>query len=454
LQGKKEFKQRIYYDFNLDSLVPETHLLKRIAKTVSFDFVRDKTKDYYSHTGKPSIDPVVLVKMLLIGYLFDIRSERRLVEEVSLNLAYRWYIGYDIDEAIPEHSIFSKARARFTKELFCQIFEEILKKADGYGLVKGKEILIDSTIVKANASLGSIIDVDISPEEYWQQLDKSEEKNSKYSGSHYDGSKIDKTKIGRNRRARNGFNIKKKSTTDPEATMFYRPGAVSVLSFKAHIASDTNGFITAIKASPSALHDTGAVPDLIEAHEKIFDTPDFVAADKKYGSEECLAYLQEKSIKTVINPETKNNRPGYYAKEEFKYQKDKDIYICPNGKILRRKAKNHKLNRLKYAADTRDCTNCPLKERCISPNTKDFRFITKYDSDTYEKAYLLYKSPHGKILQKFRKTVLEGIMGQTKEYHGVFCKSKFLTFAKIFPQAPVGNFYPLFKRTGPLFYTN
>jgi len=354
LQDKKEFRQRIYYDFNLDSLVPETHLLKQIAKTVSFDFVRDKTKDYYSHTGKPSIDPVVLTKMLLIGYLFDIRSERKLVEEVSLNLAYRWYIGYDIDEAIPEHSIFSKARARFTKELFCQIFEEILKKADGYGLIKGKEILIDSTIVKANASLGSIIDVDISPEGYWQQLEKSEEKNSKYSGSHYDGSKIDKTKIGRNRRARKGFNIKKKSKTDPEATMFYRPGAGSVLSFKAHIASDTSGFITAIKASPSALHDTGAVPDLIEAHEKTFDAPDFVAADKKYGSEECLAYLQEKSIKTVINPETKNNRPGYYAKEEFKYDKDKDIYICPNGKILRRKAKNHKLNRLKYAADTRD----------------------------------------------------------------------------------------------------
>ena len=130
MQGKKEFKQRIYYDFNLQSIVPDSHLLKRIDKIISFDFVRDKTKTCYSHTGKPSIDPLVLVKMLLIGYLFDIRSERKLVEEINLNLAYRWYIGYDLDEAIPDHSIFSKARARFGKKLFCEIFQGNIKKSN------------------------------------------------------------------------------------------------------------------------------------------------------------------------------------------------------------------------------------------------------------------------------------------------------------------------------------
>jgi len=113
VQGKKEFNQRIYYNINLDSLVPEDHFLKKLEKLLSFDFVRNITRDYYSHTGKPSIDPKVLVKMLLIGYLFDIRSERKLVEEISLNLAYRWYIGYDLDEEVPNHSIFSKARVRF-----------------------------------------------------------------------------------------------------------------------------------------------------------------------------------------------------------------------------------------------------------------------------------------------------------------------------------------------------
>lgn len=129
MQGSKKYEDKIYYNINLASMIPEDHLLKKLNKFVSFDFVRDKTKSYYSHTGKPSIDPVVLVKMLLIGYLFDIRSERKLVEEINLNLAYRWYIGYDLDEAILDHSIFSKARVRFGKKLFCDIFEEIVKKA-------------------------------------------------------------------------------------------------------------------------------------------------------------------------------------------------------------------------------------------------------------------------------------------------------------------------------------
>jgi transposase len=107
--------------------------------------------------------------MLLIGYLFDIRSERRLVEEVSLNLAYRWYIGYDLDEAVPDHSIFSKARARFGKKLFLNIFEEILKKCIDFGLVANEAILIDSTIVKANASIQSLVEVNLSPEDYFKK---------------------------------------------------------------------------------------------------------------------------------------------------------------------------------------------------------------------------------------------------------------------------------------------
>ena len=163
---------------NLDDLVPSDHLLRTLERLISFDWVRDKTRKYYSHTGKPSVDPTVLVKMLIIGYLYDIRSERRLVEDVSLNLAYRWYVGYDIDEKIPDHSIFTKARKRFGKELFIQIFEDVLKSCTKAGLVSAKEILIDSTIVRADASMNSIIEVNISPEEYWRKLDESEIPNS------------------------------------------------------------------------------------------------------------------------------------------------------------------------------------------------------------------------------------------------------------------------------------
>jgi len=314
---------------------------------------------------KPSIDPVVLVKMLLVGYLFDIRSERKLVEETSLNLAYRWYIGYDLDEEIPNHSIFSKTRKRFGKKIFKQIFELILKTAIGYGIVSKDGILVDSSIVKADASAGSIIEISLSPEEYWRKLDQSEKIKSSSGkkpksdtpvniGSHFNGNP-DRNKMGKRRRRTNSSYLKKRSTTDPDATLFYRPGAGSYLSYKAHIATDTNGIITAVSASPSSLHDTGAVPVLIESHEKIMGTSAWIAADSKYGSEECLAYLQDKGIKTSINPETKSNRPKHFSKEEFAYDKENDQYTCPEGNILERKAKNHKLNRIKYKAKKEDC---------------------------------------------------------------------------------------------------
>jgi transposase len=429
LQGKKEFKQRIYYDFSLESSIPQDHLLKRIDRLVSFEFVRDRTKGYYSNTGKPSIDPIVLVKMLLIGYLFDIRSERKLVEEISLNLAYRWYIGYDLDEAIPDHSIFSKARARFGKKLFLQIFEEILKIAVSFNLVCKDTMLIDSTIVKANASIDSIAEVNLSPDEYWRELDENEKRQSKRGakpketisqqvGTHFNGNP-DKRKMGKRRRARNAGYLKKRSTTDPDATMFYRPGQGGCLSYKANITTEKNGFITAISTSPSSLHDTCAVPDLVEMHEKILGIPSWIAADTKYGSEECLAHLQDKGIKTVILPEVKNNRPGYFAKDKFSYDAQNDRYICPNKKILKRKTKSYTLNRITYCAKKQDCFLCNLRSLCIKPGIDNPRKVTHYDSNYYSKAREWYYSCHGKCLQKLRRVVIEGVIGNAKSYHGM-----------------------------------
>lgn len=428
MQGKKEFSQRIYYNINLDSLIPEDHLLKRLDKLVSFDFVRDITKDYYSHTGKPSIDPVVLVKMLLVGYLFDIRSERKLVEEISLNLAYRWYIGYDLDEVVPNHSIFSKARIRFGKKLFLDIFEQILIKCIELGMVSKEGMLIDSTIVKADASIQSLMEVNISPEQYWKQLNKGQKPKKILAGDFFTG-EVDKNKMGKRRRDVNRVSLRKKSTTDPDATLHYRPGQGSNLSYKAHVATDTNGIITAVSASPSSLHDIGAVPSLIESHEKILGVPGWVAADTKYGSEECLKYLQDKKIKTAIKPETKINKPGFFSRENFTYDKKRDCYICPNGKVLKRKAKNYTHNRIAYKSNKKDCNQCPINEKCIS-GKGNFRTISHYDSPCYSKARGWYYSGYGRALYKLRSTVIEGIFGQAKTYHGM-SKARFRGLVKV-----------------------
>jgi transposase len=428
VQGKKEFNQRIYYNINLDSLVPEDHFLKKLEKLLSFDFVRDITRDYYSHTGKPSIDPVVLVKMLLVGYLFDIRSERKLVEEISLNLAYRWYIGYDLDEEIPDHSIFSKARVRFGKKLFVDIFEKILVRCIELGLVSNEGMLIDSTIVKADASDGSMVEINLSPGQYWKRLDRKDRPKKKLDGGRYTG-EVDKNKMGKRRRDINRLSLRKKSKTDPDATIVYKPGRGSHLSYKAHIATDTNGIITAVSASPSVSHDISAVPGLVESHERILGTPNWIAADTKYGSEECLKYLQDKNIKTAIRPETKTSKPGYFSKNKFKYDSSRDCYVCPNGKLLKRKSKNYSNNRIDYKSNKKDCNLCPIKGKCIS-GKGSFRTVSHYDSPCYWKARSWYDSGYGQVMQKLRGTILEGIMGQAKTYHGM-AKARFRGLKKV-----------------------
>lgn len=427
MQGKKEFSQRIYYNINLDCLVPEDHFLKKLERLVSFDFVRDITKSYYSNTGKPSIDPVVLVKMLLVGYLFDIRSERKLVDEISLNLAHRWYIGYDLDEEIPNHSIFSKARIRLGKKLFLEIFEKILVRCMELGLVSKEGMLIDSTIVKADASDGSMVEIGLSPGQYWKRLERKDKPKKKLSGARYTG-EVDKNKMGKRRRDINRLSLRKKSTTDPDATIVYKPGMGSHLSYKAHIATDTNGIITAVSASPSVSHDIGTVPILVESHERILGTPSWIAADTKYGCQECLKYLQDRGIKTAIRPETKTSKPGYFSKNKFKYDSSRDCYICPNGKLLKRRCKNYPQNRINYNSNKKDCNLCPLKGNCISGGS--FRTVSHYDSPCYEKARSWYDSGYGRVMQKLRHTVIEGVFGQAKTYHGI-AKARFRGLKKV-----------------------
>ena len=178
--------------------------------------------------------------------------------------------------------------------------------------------------------------------------------------------------------------MREKSTTDPDATMFYKPGMGSLLSYKAHIAADTNGIITAVSASPGSMHDSGAVPELIESHKKILGSPSWVAADTKYGCQEYLSYFQDKNIKTAIKPETKTCKPGYFSRSEFKYDREKDCYICPSSKLLKRKSKNYIANRISYKTNKKDCILCPLKERCI-PGKGNFRIVSNYNSPCYEK---------------------------------------------------------------------
>src|SRR5208283_195991 len=173
--SQKETEDKFIYNFRLEEYVPEDHILRIIDRHIDFEFIRGRVKHLYSHTGQPSIDPVVLIKMLLIGYLFDVKSERQLVKDIQVNLAYRWFIKYGIDEKIPDHSTISQTRRRkFSRStLFQELFDEIVKLCIKRGVVKGETILTDSTSIKANASLESLREVVITPREYIARLEEN-----------------------------------------------------------------------------------------------------------------------------------------------------------------------------------------------------------------------------------------------------------------------------------------
>src|SRR6266508_2134118 len=156
MMGTKTPSSKLFYEFSLEERVPADHLLRRVGQAVDFSFVRRLTGRFYSHTGQPSVDPVVLFKMALLGYLYGIASERRLAAEIRLNLAYMWFLGYDLDETPPDHSVLSKARRRFGPTVYQAFFTEVVRQCERAGLVRGDTLYLDSTLVRANAALSSL----------------------------------------------------------------------------------------------------------------------------------------------------------------------------------------------------------------------------------------------------------------------------------------------------------
>lgn len=154
MMGEKPRSEPLFYYFRLEDQIPKHHLLKRLDRYVDFSFVQERLKDAYSRMGRPSIDPEVLLRMLLVGYLYGITSERRLVEEVRMHLAYRWFTGLGLDEEVPDHSTFSKNRHGWFRAsgIFLEVFEEIVRRCVGVGLVEGRHLSVDGTVVRANAS--------------------------------------------------------------------------------------------------------------------------------------------------------------------------------------------------------------------------------------------------------------------------------------------------------------
>ena len=232
MKQQPRFEAKFYYHLSLDHLVPEDHLLRLIDRAVDFAFIRPLCRPFYSHTGRPSVDPVVLFKMLLVGYLYGITSERRLTRELNLNLAYRWFLGYDFDQPTPDHSVLSKARARFSPEVFEDFFRRSIDLCREAGLLEEGPVYVDSTLIQASAAVDSLVPREdhlqppLSIEEYVQRLYTENDPPPKDEGPPPEPPSPSRRRGRRSEYPRPNQALLSK--TDPEATLVNRSSAATL----------------------------------------------------------------------------------------------------------------------------------------------------------------------------------------------------------------------------------
>ncbi len=425
MMGQRRFATKLYYQLSLDQLVPQDHLLRRIAAAVDFSFVRPLCRPFYSHTGQPSVDPVVLFKMLLVGYLYGITSERRLAREVSLNLAYRWFLGYDLDEAVPDHSVLSKARARLGTGVFEEFFRQSIELCRQAGLLAEGPVYVDSTLIRAGASMDSLTRRDelaqppLSVADYLRRLDQESDATPEDESPPSDptaGSPA--ARPGKPRRP----NQEVVSRTDPEATLVDRPDFGRHLAYKAHLAvSGRRGqVITAAVATTGAAADEHLLAEVLWQHRRLSKLGVLeVVADAKYGTTQNFLYLGRLGIPTVI-PTTRfgNLRKDIWGREHFVWLPEEDAYLCPAGQKLRRHSNMSGTQRVRYQASKGSCVACAFRTPC-APSGRERAIHRSWAQGFVEAAEERLASPLGKQRLVERQIYVEGAFGLAKELHGL-----------------------------------
>jgi len=426
MMGERDFGTKLYYQLSLDRLVPQDHLLRRIAGAIDFSFVRPLCRPYYSHTGQPSVDPVVIFKMLLIGYLYGITSERRLAQDVSLHLGYRWFLGYDFDVPTPNHSVLSKARARFGREVFEEFFRQSIELCRQAGLLEEGPVYVDSTLIRAGASMDSLsrrqdlVQPPFSVTEYLRRLDEESDTlvdgPAADSGSGGDG----QPPSGQSRRLRPNQELV--SRTDPEATLVDRPNFGRHLAYKAHFAvgGRRGQVITAAVATTGAAADEHLLPEVLWEHRRQsgLGVPE-VVADAKYGTTFNFLYLGRLGIPAFI-PITRfgNMRKDIWGREHFTWLPEADAYLCPAGQHLKRHTNVRGTQRVQYRAPRGACVACPFRAQC-SPSGRERTFHRSWAQEFVEADEERLASPLGKQRMTERQIYVEGPFGLAKELHGL-----------------------------------
>jgi transposase len=430
MMGRQRRDQgRLFYEFRLEDRIPENHLLRRmnVFVTVALADLHKQLKPHYSDIGRPSIDPELMVRMLIVGYCYGIRSERKLCQEVELHLAYRWFCKLDLDDKVPHHSTFSENRlGRFrASDLLRHIFEQVVWAAMAMGLVKGEGFAVDASVLEANASRyhGKAPD----------ELDWTDKQRQTRAVAEYLGALDETAEPNPDRKA-----PKVISPSDPASAWTAKANKRVQFGYGLNYLIDIdNAVIVDVEATPARTYDeVEATKTMIDRTEQCFDLkPKRLAADTAYGTGRFLGWLvKDKKITPHIPVRDKSDRDdGTFSRSDFRWNKRRGCYICPNGKVLRTSGTIHGGRTLLYRASKLDCDVCPFKAKCCpkEPARKiprdlheDARDVARRKMDT--KAFLKSRDQrkrvemrfaHLKTHHRFERMRLRGLSGARDEFH-------------------------------------
>jgi transposase len=355
-----------YHNVNLEKRVPPNHLLRKINDTIDFNFIYKEVKDTYGLNGNVSVPPPVILKMMLLLILYNVRSERELMDTIPLRLDWLWFLGYDLDSEVPNHSVLSKARARWGVKAFKHFFERIVWQCVEAGIVDGKKLFIDTSLIDANGSNNSVVDTHSLRRYLHKGYQRLEER-------------LDELQAYKTTPANNRYI----SITDPDASVTRHSSGRSKLRYKTHRAVDPhNEVITATTITTGSVDDGDMLKEMIETHkENTQKEPSTVVADSRYGTIDNYLLCRDRGITAHIpsleaTQRGSGRKKGIFPREAFAYHPDTDTFTCPAGHTLNRRHYHKKRNHYEYKAPSGLCAACDLREHCT--RAKDGRTLKRH----------------------------------------------------------------------------
>lgn len=448
MQGRKRFTPQLFYQTSLDSLVPKDNFYRILLNELDLHYLYGATKPYYGSEGQESIDPVVFFKILLVGYLNNINSDRALLRYCADSLSIRLFLGYDLDEDLPWHSTISRTRQLYGEEVFLSLFQEVLRKCVAKGMVRGKRQCVDSAFIKANASMDSLLEKEVVDDlksyadelnfhsEYQVSAQKHKEveqhhawKKEAYKGMPGHVKTIQKDEDGEEIRPKFLSNHTHYSPTDPDAKISTKPGKPRQLNYAGQLSvDDAHHVITGACASTAGSKDSAIFSDIMNQTIVNLQASDFqlaeVIADAGYSSGESLQYCEDKGIDAWI-PNFGQYKP---ERKGFIFKAEQDHYECiqegGNKAILPFKGiktDSKGYEKKTYRSSEKDCKDCPLREACCGKVSKFKKLDESIHKPLYDKMHkkLTENRAYHRRLVKRRSSTVEPVLGTLVNHHNM-----------------------------------